>query len=149
MKCSGCGVVYPSKYYFVDDTANGAICTECAPLTPEEREQRRTSSAAAIPADAGPGPGARGPGADRGQGASVHPLAAVSFCLGLLSVFLFPTKSIIAGALALGLGVAASRDIARSGGRSSGLWLARAGMVLGCGMAGAWTLTIVVGLLVR
>jgi hypothetical protein len=147
VKCTDCGATYPSKYYFVKEGTNGQVCTACAALTPEEREQRQTSHPETSPAAEGLRASAAvsPPAATEG---SLHPLAVISFGVGLLSVFLFPTRSIIAGLVAVGLGFAASRDIGRSAGRSTGLRLARTGIVLGCGMAGAWTLTIAVGRLV-
>ena len=139
LKCEGCGVTYPSRYYFAD-FANGVLCTECALLTPEERERRRAVSTAEVRGSVDTG--------SAQEGTSVHPLAVSSLCVGAVSVFLFPTWSILAGLLAVGLGAMASREIAGSGGRIAGLRLARIGMILGCAMAGAWTLVIVVGRLV-
>lgn len=141
LKCADCGVTYPSRYYFAD-VANGTVCTECAVLAPEERDRRRAAVAAPTSDVSSPS------GAAQAQGTTVHPLAVVSLCIGGLSVFLFPTWSILAGLVAVALGVVSSREIARSEGRTTGLRFARIGMILGCAMAGAWTLVILVGRLV-
>jgi hypothetical protein len=76
---------------------------------------------------------------------TTNPLGIFSLVLGLASVFLSPTLSILSAVLAAGLGFEASREIRASAGRESGLWLARVGMVVGMGMAGAWGLVMLVG----
>jgi hypothetical protein len=75
----------------------------------------------------------------------LHPLSVVSALLGLGSLAAGPYPGIGAGLLAALAGWWSSRDIRRSAGRESGLWLARSGLVLGLAMAGVWISILLVG----
>ena len=75
---------------------------------------------------------------------SLHPLAVVSCLLALGSATAGPYPAIGAGLLAAVFGWWASRNIRASAGTESGLWLARIGVVVGLGVATAWTLVLVV-----
>ncbi len=79
--------------------------------------------------------------------ATIHPFAVLSAGLGIVSIFLPPFVSIGVGICAFGVGWLASRDIRMSREREKGWWLARTGMVVGLGMAGAWATVLLVGLL--
>jgi hypothetical protein len=75
----------------------------------------------------------------------LHPLSVVSALLGLGSLAAGPYPGIGAGLLAALTGWWSSRDIRRSAGGESGLWLARSGLVLGLAMAGVWIGLLLVG----
>ena len=83
--------------------------------------------------------------ASRDSAPGLHPFALVSSVLGLASILSGPFPSIGAGLLAAGAGWSASGDIKSRGGPALGFWLARFGLVVGLGMAGAWTLILLVG----
>jgi hypothetical protein len=76
---------------------------------------------------------------------ALHPLSVVSCGMGIASVAAGPIPAVVAGLLGAGAGWWASRDIRNSGGADAGVWLARAGMVLGLGVALAWLGVLVVG----
>jgi hypothetical protein len=76
--------------------------------------------------------------------ASLHPLSVVSAVLALFSMFSGPYPAIGAGLLAGGAGWWASRDIRTMGGPRWGLWVSRAGLVVGVGVAIAWAIVLLV-----
>lgn len=82
---------------------------------------------------------------ERPPGALLHPLAVLSGIFGAVTLMLAPIPAIFCGLVAGGLGWLASKEIRAVEGRRGGLWLARAGMVVGMGMAGAWSVIFLVG----
>jgi hypothetical protein len=76
---------------------------------------------------------------------SVHPLSLVSVGLALVALLFGPYPAIVAGLLGGAAGVIASREITRGRGTDLGLWLSRAGAVLGLGMAGGWLAVLIYG----
>jgi len=76
---------------------------------------------------------------------SVHPLSVVSAGLGLVALLSGPYPAIVAGLIGGSAGFIASRDIKRGKGTDLGLWLSRAGAVLGLGMAGGWLAVLIYG----